>query len=151
MFIGFKSFPRSVQFDDYTCGSRAVYSVLTHFDVQCPHHALKAELGTTPERGTAVHQMIRVMRLHGMKVGYRPYLNWRAVVKALGAGAVVIVHLDGDHLGTVFAADERHVHLADPSLLRCFGRKQPRREFFRRWSNWGLVVRRSATKASRRS
>lgn len=150
MFIGTRSFPRSLQLDDFTCGSRAVYSVLTHFNVRRAHSTLKVELGTSPTSGTAVHQMIRVLRLHGMKVGYRPTLGWGEVVKALKVGAVVIVHLDGDHLGTVFGADEHHVHLADPSLVRCFGRKQARRRFFRRWSHWGLVVRRPANTASRR-
>ena len=151
MFVGTKSFPRSLQFDGYSCGSRSVYAVTRHFGVQRSHRVLKAELKTNSDTGTAVHQMIRVLRHLGLRVGYRPSLSWRGLVNALKVGAVVIVHLDGEHLGTVFGADEHHVYLADPSAVRCVGRKQSRQVFFTRWSRWGLVVRRSSTTASRRS
>lgn len=150
MFIGTKSFPRSLQLDDYSCGSRSVYAVTRHFGVLRSHRVLKEELSTNPDTGTAVRQMVRVLRRHGLRVGYRPNLSWYELVKALKVGAVVIVHLDGDHLGTVFGADDRHVHVADPSFVRCFGRKQARRKFLRRWSRWGLVVRRSGSTAPRR-
>jgi hypothetical protein len=42
MFIGTRSFPRSLQLDDYSCGSRAVYSVMRHFGVTRPHWLLKS-------------------------------------------------------------------------------------------------------------
>lgn len=150
MFVGTKSFPRSLQLDDYSCGSRAVYSVMRHFSVTRPHWLLKSQLGTKPDTGTTVHQMIRVLRRHGLRVGYRPNLGWRELVQALRVEAVVIVHLDGEHLAVAHALDHRKVWLADPSLLRCPGRTQTRRKFLSRWTRWGLVVRRSGATAPRR-
>ncbi|AKF87033.1 hypothetical protein MFUL124B02_36480 [Myxococcus fulvus 124B02] len=150
-FIGTKKFPRSLQLDSWSCGSRAVHAVLRHFGVHWPHRLLQAHLGTNPDTGTAVHQMIRVLRGHALRVGYHAHLSWLELGHALNAGAVVIVHLDGDHLGVAHGVDDEHVYLADPSTTRLLGRRQTRQKFLSRWTRWGLVVRRSATKASRRS
>jgi ABC-type bacteriocin/lantibiotic exporter with double-glycine peptidase domain len=146
MFIGTRSFSRSLQLDDYSCGSRAIYSVMRHFGVTRPHWLLKSQLNTSPDAGTAVHRMIRVLRRHRLKVGYRPNLNWRGLVQALKADVVVIVHLDGDHIAVAHAVTEHHVLLADPSVLRCPGRRQTRRRFLERWSRWGLIVARAGAR-----
>lgn len=150
MFIGTKSFTRSLQLDNFSCGARSIYSVLRHFGVHRPYGVLKADLGTRPASGTAVHAMIRVLRVNGLRVGYRPRWSWRSLMKALSVHAVVIVHLDGDHLGVVHGADDQRIYLADPSIIRCPGRSQPRQKFLSRWTRWGLVVRRSTGAASRR-
>lgn len=151
MFIGTKKFTRLMQFDDWTCASRSVQAVLQFFGIAHPHGLLKSQLGTRPDTGTKVSSMILVLRRNGLRVGYRPHLSWRALVHALKVGAVVIVHLDGDHLGVVHGVDDEHVHIADPSITRLLGRRQTRRKFLSRWTRWGLAVRRSANTASRRS
>lgn len=148
MFIGTRSFPRSLQLDDYTCGSRAVYSVMRHFGVTRPYWLLKSQLGTTPDKGTTVSSMMSVLRRSGLRVGYRPNLGWRELVQALKLGAVAVVHLDGDHIGVAHGVDDKYVHLADPSIIRCPGRRQTRERFLARWTRWGLLV--SRTLGSRR-
>ena len=150
-FIGTTHFTRSIQLDSWSCGSQVVFSALRHFGVHRPHRLLQIQLGTNPSSGTSVSSMIRVLREQGLRVDYRPHLNWRELLNALKVGAVVVVHLDGDHFGTAFGADDEHVYLADPSVTRLLGRRQTRRKFLARWTRWGLVVRRSASKASRRS
>lgn len=150
MFIGTTKFTRLLQLDDWSCGSRSVQAVLKFFGITSPHWLLKSQLGTKPDTGTAVHQMIRVLRRHGLRVGYRPNLGWREIVQALKLGGVAIVHLDGDHIGVVHGADDTHVHIADPSIIRCPGRRQTREKFLSRWTRWGLIVRRSGATAPRR-
>jgi ABC-type bacteriocin/lantibiotic exporter with double-glycine peptidase domain len=140
MFIGIKTFPLSLQRDTYSCGSRAVYSVLFHFGIHRPHRLVKSQLATNPTSGTAVRQMIRVLRGCGLKVGYRPYLSWRELAQSLRKGAVALVHLDGDHFAVAHGLDSTHVHLADPSIIRCAGRRQTRQRFLARWSRWGLLI-----------
>jgi ABC-type bacteriocin/lantibiotic exporter with double-glycine peptidase domain len=141
MFIGTKSFPRSLQLlDEFSCGSRAIYSVMGHFGVSSrPHRFVIAELRTSPDTGTAV---IRALRQHGLLVRYRPVLNWRPMVHALKAGAVAIVHVDQDHFVVVHGVDDRHVHLSDSSLIRCPGRTQSKVTFLAQWTRWGLLVSR---------
>lgn len=151
MLVGTTKFTRLVQFDNWTCASRSVQAVLKFFGITRTHGLLKSQLETSPDTGTSVSSMIRVLRRQGLRVGYRPHLNWRALVHALNVEAVVIVHLDGDHLAVVHGVDDEHVYLADPSIIRCPGRRQWRQTFLARWTRWGLVVRRSATKPSRRS
>jgi ABC-type bacteriocin/lantibiotic exporter with double-glycine peptidase domain len=142
MFIGIKTFPRIFQLDDWSCGSRSIQATLKFFGIHRPHWFLTAQLKTSPDAGTAVHQMVRVLRRHGLRVGYRPNLSWRELVQALKVGAVAVVHLDGDHIAVAHAVTEHHVLLADPSILRCPGRRQTRRRFLERWTRWGLLVSR---------
>ena len=141
MIIGTTRFARLLQFDDWSCASRSVQAVLKFFRITRPHWLLKSQLGTTPDTGTTVHQMIRVLRRHGLRVGYRPNFSWRELVQALRTDAVVIVHLDGDHIAVAHGVDGTHVYLADPSVIRLRGRRQARRKFLERWTRWGLVVR----------
>ncbi len=150
MFVGTTKFTRLLQLDDWSCASRSVQAVLKFFGISRPHWLLKSQLGTKPDTGTAVHQMIRVLRRHDLQVGYRPSLTWRELVRALKADAVLIVHLDGDHVAVAHGIDDTHVHLADPSFARCPGRRQTRRRFLERWTRWGLVVRRSPCTVPRR-
>lgn len=73
-----------------------------------------------------------------MVTGHRPNLTWRDLVKVLSRGAVVIAHLDRDHLAVAHRADDNFVYLADPSLPRLgISRARFLRDRFRRW---GLVV-----------
>ena len=150
MFVGVPAarFRRLVQLDSFSCGSKAVQMILVHFGVavRLGHARLKALLGTNPEKGTAVVPMLTLLRRH-LRVGYRTNLSWHELLKALRKGGVVLVALDGDHFGVVHAVDHGRVFVADPSLLRCPGRRQTRRRFLARWTRWGLIVSRSRAAA----
>lgn len=141
MIAGSPSFPRFFQLDNYSCGSRCVQAILKHFDLPRSHRILKEALRTTPDGGTPVHEIVRVLRRNHFRVGCRRALSLRGLLAAFRLGRVALVHLDGDHFAVAHAATERRVLLSDPSVIRCPGRSQPRRLFLARWkSRWALLV-----------
>lgn len=145
MLVGTLHFRRSLQLDDYSCGSRSVYAVLKHFGIFIPHRLVKAALKTNPNTGTTVWAMIRLLRHRGLRVGYWPELSWPGLLRAFARGAIAVVHLDSDHIAVAHAASRRHVFLADPSFLRCPGGRITKERFLReRWHGWALLVSRSS-------
>lgn len=147
MFVGIPAalFSRSVQLDSYSCGSRCVFMVLVHFRIAISHAEVKALLGTNPERGTAVVPMMRVLRKYGgLRVGYRPNLLWRELEQALRKGAIALISVDGDHFAICHGVGARVVHVADPSVLRCPGRRIAQAKFLQRFGRCGLLVSSSA-------
>lgn len=52
-FIGARSFPRLVQLDDWSCGSRSIQATLKFFGVTRPHWLLRSQLKTSSDAGTA--------------------------------------------------------------------------------------------------
>lgn len=140
-FVGTRWFRRSLQTDDYSCGPRSVFAVVRHFVRSVTYAQVLRALRPSAENGTSIAPMLRFLRRHRLRVGYRPTMKFADLWHALGRGAVVIVHLDGDHLAVCHAASDRYVWLADPSLRRMLGRRLTRKRFRQRWTRWGLVIR----------
>jgi ABC-type bacteriocin/lantibiotic exporter with double-glycine peptidase domain len=136
MLAGATHFRRSLQLDFYSCGARSVFAVLRHFDRALPYPAVKKRLGTSWSHGTSVLPMVKLMRARGLRVGHRPLMSWRELIRALKRNAAVLVHLDGDHLAVVHGADAQRVYLADPALTRCLWRSQPSSRGGRGGGSW---------------
>jgi ABC-type bacteriocin/lantibiotic exporter with double-glycine peptidase domain len=139
-FVGVANFRRSLQRDDYTCGTRCVHMILRHHGKLMPFGTLKRVLRTNPDHGTAIEPMVSLLRKKGFRVGYRPRINMRELRASLRNGAVAIVHLDGDHLAVVHGMDDSYVYVADPSFYRMPRNRHTHDRFKERWGNWALLV-----------
>lgn len=140
LIAGTKHFSRSIQKDDYSCGSRSAFMIAKHFDLGLSYADVKEAVRTT-EDGTSVRPMIDFFRKHGLRVGVYPALTMRGLELILTRGAVLLVDLDGDHWGVVHGLTQRKVYLADPSIARQWGRKISRLRFRGRWGRWAMSVR----------
>ena len=139
--LGTADFKRSFQLDDYSCGPRSAYMIVRHFGIWwAPYLKVKKDLKTT-EDGVTVRPILQFFRKHKLKTRYMPTMYFRDLKAALSRDAVVMVHVDGDHLAVVHGVTDSHVYLADPSVMRTLGRRITKETFFRRWSRWGITVR----------
>jgi len=140
--IGTLDFKRSFQIDFHTCGPTSAYMVARHFNSRVSYSTVKEELNPNREWGTSIRALINFFRKRKFRVGYRPSMRFKELKRALARGAIVMVHIDGDHLGVVHAVSQEEVYLADPSIWRTWGNRIPKERFFERWGNWGLVISR---------
>ena len=139
--LGTSDFKRSFQLDDYSCGPRSAYMIARHFGIWwVPYLKVKKDLKTT-EDGVTVRPILEFFRKHKLKTSYKPTMYFRDLKAALSRDAVVMVHVNGDHLAVVHGVTDSHVYLADPSIVRTLGRRITKETFFRRWSRWGITVR----------
>jgi len=140
--LGTADFKRSYQLDDYSCGAHSAYMIARHFGIWwVPYTKVKRQLKTN-EDGTTLRPILQFFRKHKLKTNYRPNMYFKDLKGALARDAVVMVHVDGDHLAVVHGMTDSHVYLADPSIVRTFGRRVTKETFLRRWSRWGITVRR---------
>lgn len=140
MFHGTRDFKRSIQLDDYSCGSRSAYMILRHFGHRMPHAWVKYVLGTNEKSGTNKKPLRALFRRKGLSARIQRDMGFKDLRKALGRGAVVLVDVDGDHYAVVHGVGDKYVHIADPSFIRCPKRRLSHKRFRKRWQGWGLVV-----------
>lgn len=133
-------FKRSIQMDTYSCGVHSVAMILNHHGMKNKISALKQEMRCTSEKGTPVHEMIRALRKRTLNVRHQYRTRFRELQAYLKQGRLLLVHLDGDHFGVVYAVDKKYVYLADPSPFRLLGTRMTHDKFRNRWTNWSLVV-----------
>ena len=143
--VGTLAFPRKLQFDQFTCGSRSVHAACKHYGLDVSHDEIMEGLGTD-ENGTAATPIVRFLREQGLRAGYHPRMTFQQLENALGRGAVVIVDLNGTHWAIAIAMSEDYVWLSDSSLRR-IGRRTSRARFRERWARLGIIV--SAQKSMR--
>lgn len=136
-----KEFKRVVQLDGWSCGARSVQMILEHYGKRCEYRRLTQLLGTDPDSGTPVNNMLSVFRRFELKVSRKTNMLFPELKKDVAAGRVLLVHLDGDHFGVVHGYDDTHVYLADPSVLRAPFRTTSKAAFLKRWTRWALSVR----------
>ena len=152
--VGTLAFPREVQFDKFSCGSRCVHSACKHYGLEVSHDEIMDGLGTD-EDGTAATPIVRFLREQGLRAGYHPRMTFQQLENALGRGSIVIVDLGGTHWSILTALSRDHAWLADPSLRRV-GRRTTRAGFRERWAGLGIVVstrprsRRGRSRSARR-
>jgi ABC-type bacteriocin/lantibiotic exporter with double-glycine peptidase domain len=115
--------------------------VTSFFGVKKSYGEIKSALGTT-QNGTTDAAMVKYLRGVGLRVSRQDHMSWRDLVRAIGDGNVVIVGLDGDHVGVVYGIGGGNVFLSDPSPRRMIGRKISSADFKERWMNEGTAVRR---------
>jgi ABC-type bacteriocin/lantibiotic exporter with double-glycine peptidase domain len=116
-----------------------VISVLRHFHRYAKYRAVKRALGTDQD-GTDISSIVNYLRRRSFVVRRR-IMRMLDLESSLASGGVVIACVDGDHLVVAYGIDTSHVHIADPSVLRCAGRRIARRRFRQRWDRDGLVIR----------
>jgi len=113
---------------------------------------LDAELGSTPEAGTSVHQIVKVAHRFGLRADARTGLTLDDVRRALAGGAVVIAAVqawssaqvtdwranweDGHYVVIVGLADDR-VYVMDPSVRTGYA-YLPRSQFLERWHDYDV-------------
>ncbi|HEX4423080.1 MAG TPA: hypothetical protein VH165_34420 [Kofleriaceae bacterium] len=69
-------FPRRLQADGWSCGSRSTQAIAIHFGHDVSHEDVKAGVGTT-YAGTAVTPIVRYLRKVGLRAGYHRRMNYR--------------------------------------------------------------------------
>ena len=148
--IGYRNFPREIQFTNHTCGPCSAFAIALFFSVGAEYAEVKEELRTNVD-GTSNNNIIKFLRSRDLRVSPRSRMTWRELQLALTDGCVVVVDLDGDHCGVVHGADDKNVYLMDPSLRRMIGRRLPISEFMERWDRGGISVRRRGKSARRRT
>lgn len=77
----------------YTCGPATLAAALAWYGRTATEPALAAKLGTTPDDGTTIADMVRVARSYGIDAQPREGLTLADLEAAIGAGEVVIVVL----------------------------------------------------------
>lgn len=137
--IGTMDFPRSIQWDRYSCGARCAYMITKYFNLGIPYQEVKEGVGTDID-GTYMESITEYLRSRELKIKYKAEMTLRTLSTALKQGAIVLVELDTDHLGIVHGIDGDKIYLADPSMIRLFGRTIDKEEFLERWGNCGLMI-----------
>ncbi|HWU86310.1 MAG TPA: cysteine peptidase family C39 domain-containing protein [Kofleriaceae bacterium] len=146
--VGSRTFPRKLQRDGWSCGSRSTQAIALHFDRDVRHREVMERVGTTKD-GTATTPIVRYLRKLGLRAGYHRRMSFRQLVQALARGAVVLVDLEGIHWGVVHAASDDHVWLADPSIEQ-LGRRITKARFRSRWTGLGVIVSKRVGRRRRR-
>jgi len=105
------NFPRSIQLDKYSCGSKSVFTILRYYNKRCTPISVERELHTTYE-GTAIPDIKRVLKRHGLK--YRKIRNLKA---AIDHGYPVLVSTyEQWHYSVVYGYWKTHYFIMNPSL-----------------------------------
>ena len=131
-----KSFPKSLQIDNYSCGAKD-FRILRYYDKQCTPQSVEKELQTTYE-GTSIRNIKRVIKRHGLK-----YRKIRDLKIAIDSGHPVLVSLyEHWHYSVCYGYSESCYFVMNPSLgemggLRCAVSKK---KFKRIWDGWALEV-----------
>lgn len=146
--VGVVDFPRSRQRNGYTCGPRCVFAVAEYFRREVDFAEIENAVGTTRD-GTSATPMIRYMRHLGLRAGRHSRLTIRGLERALDAGKIAIVDLDGTHWSVVHGINRDHVWLADPSAFSMPRARTSRARFRRRWTGMCILV--SAPQTKRRA
>ena len=139
-YVGQPSFARSIQWDGYSCGARAVYSVLRHFGRKTTYETVKEALGTDKE-GTEQPEFARYLRRCGFIAQMRRQMTMEELREALARGSLALVYLDGNHVAVAYGMDARSVHLADSAIMSGPFAAVSRARFRERWDREAVLVR----------
>lgn len=139
-FVGYETFPRVPQLTSFTCAPCSVAAILEHYNRPASYSAIKLALRTDRD-GTDAGPILRYLRRRGFVARPRCAMRMRDLEEALREGAVVLVYLDRDHIGVVYAMHRNYVYLADPSIVRCPSRRITRQQFRHRWDRDGIIAR----------
>ena len=138
---GAGAFRRSIQLNGYSCGARSVFMIARHYGIRCTYREVVTQLQLTKE-GTRVKRILQFFQQHTLRVYRSSKMTLKELEKHLQQQAIILVHVDGDHFAVVYGMDDHFVYMADPSIIRLFGRRITRERFKQRWTNWGVVVKR---------
>ena len=145
--------PLISQSTSWTCGAAALMAVLVYFGVFDESESFLAdELGTTPENGTRVADIVTAARRFGLWAEARTELSVDDLEQQVSSGAVVIVALqawptarvadwsasweDGHYVVVVGVSPDR-VYVMDPSVRTGYA-YLGRDEFLARWHDYDL-------------
>jgi ABC-type bacteriocin/lantibiotic exporter with double-glycine peptidase domain len=106
-------------------------------------------VGTT-EEGTSATPMIAYLRSLGLRAARHNRMRIRQLERALGAGRIAIVDLDGTHWSLVHAMSRDHVWLADPSSFSMPRARMSRAKFRTRWTRMCILVSEVPRRRNRR-
>lgn len=136
--VGTQDFPRSIQWNGYSCGARCVGMLMTYFNVNVTYEHIANGIGLT-EDGSSATPIVKYLRSRGLSAGYHRSMSRAQLEQALRRGAVVIVDLDNAHWCIVHAMNHTWAWVANPSL-RQLGRKMHLETFEQRWTGLGITV-----------
>ena len=131
------SFPRSIQLDGHSCGSKSLFAILRFYNKRCTPLSVERELHTTYE-GAAIRDIKRVLKKHGLK-----YRKIRDLRRAINDGHLVLLSLyEHWHYSVCFGHTASCYFVMNPSIgemgsLRCGVSKK---KFRRIWDGSALEV-----------
>jgi predicted double-glycine peptidase len=143
--------PLISQAHPWSCGAAALMAVLVYYGVfDEPESRLDAELGATPEDGTAVTRIVDEARRFGLEAEARPGLAIEDLRRELARGALIIAAVqawptetvtdwrarweDGHYVVVVGLSDDR-VYVMDPSVRTGYAYLD-RDEWLARWHDY---------------
>ena len=140
------NFPRSIQFDYYSCGAKSVYCILRYYDRQCTPESVEQQLHTD-ENGTDVSDIKRVFERYHLKCRTLRKPGLRELKAAIDNGHPVLITLyDFEHYVVFVGYSPTHVFIINSSLdftsdgvgsIGCAVRKD---QFRNAWDKYGLEI-----------
>lgn len=139
-------FPRSIQLNSYSCGSRSVFVILKYFNKRCTYESIERQL-STDEDGTSPSDIKRVFKKYGLKVTTKAKMTIRDLKNAINKCSPVLISICSDeHYIVIFGFNRTHIFAMNSSLdssedgvgsLKC---AVPLSEFKDYWDRWGIIV-----------
>ena len=136
-------FPRSIQFDEFSCGMHAMYNILRYFGRSISKKRLKKQLRTNGY-GTNLADIKRVLKRNRLVCRLNAYANIRVLRQAIDSGCPALISTyDGEHWCVVYGYARGAIYVADSSLRKNWRCRIRTREFLTQWDRWMMVVNRS--------
>jgi ATP-binding cassette subfamily B protein len=127
-----RRFPHVYQVDEMDCGAACVAMVTRAFGRPVSRVAIREAVGTSID-GTSLMGIARGAERVGL--ASRTVKASKTHLEELPLPAVV--HWEGNHWVVLFAVEDDHVRIADPSRGR---RRVPREEFEEKWSGYAALL-----------
>ena len=135
-----RGFPRSVQFDEYSCGMHAVYEILRYYGRDISMKRLEKRLRTNGN-GTDLADIKRVLKHRGLVCRSNARANIRSLRQAIDSGCpALIITYGGGHWCVVYGYARAAIYVADSSYTMNWRCRIPTRDFLGQWDKWMMVV-----------
>ena len=142
-----KSFPRSIQLNQYSCGAKSTYTILKYFGKKCTPQSVEKAL-RTDEDGTAVSDIKRVFKQYGLQCRTLRMPMIKDLKAAIDGGCPVLISLyEGEHYAAFFGQSRTHAFVMNPSLdatedgVGSVSVAVTLEKFRKIWDRWGIVVK----------
>lgn len=139
MLYGTKTFPRSIQLNNYTCGPRCVHSIFKYFKLRVPYKNIEKLCKTTP-KGTYAYCIVQALLKHRLSAAIWATISKKQIRNLLDMGRVLLCYVDDDHYVVVHGMDNKWVYLSDPLPTSTEGVKMKHKTFKKRFDKWCISI-----------
>ncbi|MBI4024748.1 MAG: hypothetical protein HY360_07175 [Verrucomicrobia bacterium] len=134
-----KSFSRSLQWDDYSCGAQCAFMILAYYGRARSLRNVMRDAGTNDD-GTGQDQLRALFANRGLRPRRISRPTIAKIRRAIAQGFPVLVGVDEDHWAAVYGYAPGFVLVADPAADRSRFCRQSVRAFQERWDKWAMRI-----------